>query len=149
MGKAASPRSDRVGIPLRKLVFGTTRLREQSSSHSMFATIARPAPAKPRKLEELALKRLRAELASTLGAVTGTRRVLRHLDHLERALLDGPVALAGIPPRVLRRMHAEMRILLNVAPASVGLVALERRLKDCLASHDQATPIAAGRSNRR
>ena len=79
------------------------------------------------------------QLAASLNAAAGTRNALRHLAHFEKAFAArGLDAIELLATTRLRRTHAELVILMNVAPASLGLASLETRLRDTLAARSSS-----------
>jgi hypothetical protein len=116
---------------LRRLLFGKNAPRARP--HSRFHPIDTRQPLTPHSPGGEAFVQMQMHLAASLSALPGIRRSLRHLAHFEKSLVaKGSGALDALSIDRLRRAHAELAILLRVAPSSAGLISLERSMRDSL-----------------
>ena len=119
---------------LRRLLFGQPRPREPAPSRFRITPADKAEPRVHPRAGGASFSRMQMQLAASLHAVPGTRKSLRHLAHFERSLaVKGAGALDALSIDRLRRVHAELLILLSVAPSSAGLVALEQGMAESLA----------------
>ncbi|RQP24824.1 hypothetical protein DZC73_08065 [Albitalea terrae] len=111
-----------------------------SRTNSQPAPVSRPAPAADIELT------MQIELRHLLTQHNGTRRLMRHLGYIERALRkDGPEALDGIPLEVLSKGFAQLKSIVTDWSCP-GLSELRSRLSILIAAKEEEARSKHGHS---